>query len=155
MAPRMVAIHRLMAEHGVIFVSISDIELGRLLMLMDEIFDESNRIALITWRGSPDHNPSRVAIEHEYILVYAKNAKKVPKVWTTPMDETRETLLEEYAKLKRSAKDFTELKRQWRRLVTANKDAIERLGRYTEVDPDRGPYQVAYRVHNPKKGGYE
>ena len=155
MAPRMVAIHRLMAEHGVIFASISDIELGRLLMLMDEIFDERNRIALITWRGSPDNNPSRVAIEHEYILVYAKNAKKVPNVWTTPTDATRETLLEEYAKLKRSAKNSTELKRQWRRLVTANKAAMERLGRYTEIDPDRGPYQVAYRVHNPKKGGYE
>jgi len=155
MAPRMVALHRLMAEHAVIFVSISDIELGRLLMLMDEVFDERNRIALITWRGSPDNNPSRVAVEHEYILVYAKNAKKVPNVWTTPMDETRERLLEEYAKLKKSATNLTDLRRQWKRLMRANKEAAERLGRYTEVDPDRGPYQVAYRVHNPKKGGYE
>lgn len=155
MAPRLVAIHRLMAEHGVIFVSISDIELGRLLMLMDDIFDERNRIAVITWRGSPDNNPSRVAIEHEYIVVYARNIRKVPNVWSTPSDETRDRLLEEYAKLKRSAPNITELRRLWRQLVKANKAAIERLGRYTMVDPDRGPYQVAYRVHNPKKGGYK
>jgi adenine-specific DNA-methyltransferase len=154
MAPRLVAIHRLMADHGVIFVSISDIELGRLLMLMDEIFDERNRIGVITWRGSPDNNPSRVAIEHEYILVYAKDQKRVPNVWSTPQDEIRDALLQEYRKLKRSAKDFAELKRQWGRFVKANKESVDRLGRYTDVDEERGPYQVAYRVHNPKKGGY-
>jgi adenine-specific DNA-methyltransferase len=155
MAPRLVAIHRLMADHGVIFVSISDIELGRLLMLMDEIFDEPNRIAVITWRGSPDNNPSRVAIEHEYILCYAKNIKSVPNVWSTPSDETRDALLEQYAKLKKSADNLDELREQWRRLIRANKESMERLGRYTEIDKERGPYQVAYRVHNPKKGGYE
>ena len=154
MAPRLVAIHRLMAEHGVMFASISDIELGRMLMVMDEIFDERNRIGVITWRGSPDNNPSRVAIEHEYVLVYAKNQKKVPNVWSTPNDEIRDALMEEYAKLKRSTKDFATLKRQWAAFVKANKESVERLGRYTDVDPERGPYQVAYRVHNPKKGGY-
>jgi adenine-specific DNA-methyltransferase len=154
MAPRLVAIHRLMAEHGIIFASISDIELGRLLMVMDEIFDESNRIAVITWRGSPDNNPSRVAIEHEYVVVYAKNQKKVSNVWETPNDEIRDTLLDEYRKLKRSTDSFEELKQQWARFVKANKASVDRLGRYTEVDQERGPYQVAYRVHNPKKGGY-
>jgi adenine-specific DNA-methyltransferase len=153
-APRLVAIHRLMAEHSIIFVSISDIELGRLLMVMDEVFDEPNRIAVITWRGSPDNNPSRVAIEHEYIVVYAKNQKKVPNVWSTPNDETRDSLMEEYTRLRRSTKDFAELRHQWARFVKANKDSVDRLGRYTDVDPERGPYQVAYRVHNPKKGGY-
>lgn len=153
MAPRLVAIHRLMAEHGVIFASISDIELGRLLMVMDEIFDERNRIAVITWRGSPDNNPSRVAIEHEYIVVYAKNQKKVPNVWTTPEDETRDALLDRYVRLKRSAKDFAELKKHWAEMVRANKESLGRLKEYTLLD-DHGPYQSARRVHNPKKGGY-
>ncbi len=154
MAPRLVAIHRLMAEHGVVFISISDVELGRLLMLMDEIFDERNRIAVITWRGSPDNNPSRVAIEHEYILVYAKNEKCVAKTWLTPTDEARDALLNQYAKLRKSTQDFDHLRREWRKLFQANKDSLERLGRYTEIDPERGPFQVAYRVHNPKRGGY-
>lgn len=153
-APRLAAIHRLMAPHGVIFVSISDIELGRLLMLMDDVFDGPNRIAIITWRGSPDNNPSRVAIEHEYIVVYAVNLKKVSKVWTTPADETRDALIEQYKKLKRTTGDFAELKRAWARFVKANKESVDRLGRYTEIDEERGPYQTAYRVHNPKMGGY-
>lgn len=154
MAPRLVAIHRLMAEHGVIFVSISDIELGRLLMLMDEIFDESNRISVITWRGAPDNNPSRVAIDHEYILVYAKSIKKVPVVWTTPSDETRDAMLRRFTELKQSTADLEELRRAWSRLVRDNKAAVGRLKEYTRVD-ERGPYQSARRVHNPHKGGYE
>lgn len=154
MAPRLVAIHRLLADHGVIFVAISDIELGRLLMLMDEIFDERNRIGVITWQGSPDNNPSRIAIEHEYIVVFAKDIKRVPKVWTTLNDETRESLLDQYRRMKRSTPDIEQVRRDWRRLVQANKSGVDRLGRYTDVDEHRGPYQVAYRVHNPKKGGY-
>ena len=153
-APRLVAIHRLMAEHGVIFASISDIELGRMLMVMDEIFDERNRIAVITWRGSPDNNPTRVAIEHEYVLVYAKNAKKVPNVWSTPSDEIRDVMLERFREIKRSNKNLEELRRAWRRFVTDNKESVGRLKEYTRVD-ETGPYQSARRVHNPKKGGYE
>ena len=79
-----------MAEHGVIFVSITDIELGRLLMLMDEIFDETQPHRCHDMARLPDNNPSRVVIEHEYIVCYAKNIKKVAQVWTTPEDETRD-----------------------------------------------------------------
>jgi adenine-specific DNA-methyltransferase len=153
MAPRLVAIHRLMAPHGVIFVSISDIELGRLLMVMDEIFDEANRIAVITWRGSADNNPSRVAVEHEYIVAYAKNEKLVANVWTTPNDEIRDAMLARFEDFKKSASNLDELKRAWRRFVRDNQESVGRLKEYTRVD-ERGPYQSARRVHNPKKGGY-
>lgn len=153
MAPRLVTIHRLMAEHGVIFASISDIELGRLLMVMDEIFDERNRLAVITWRGSPDNNPSRIAIEHEYIVVYGKNQKKLPTVWTTPEDETRDALLDRYVQMKRTSVDVAELKQRWARMIRANNESLGRLKGYSLLD-ENGPYQSARRVHNPKKGGY-
>ncbi|MEV4043891.1 site-specific DNA-methyltransferase [Streptomyces sp. NPDC049744] len=154
MAPRLVTTQRLMADHGVIFVSINDIELGRLLMLMDEVFDESNRIGIIAWKGSSDNNPSRIAIEHEYIVAYAKNLKKVAKHWTTPNDEVRDALLEQYNAIYAETSDFVERKLRWSQLMKTNKEAVGRLGRYTDLDPERGPYQVAYRVHNPKPGGY-
>lgn len=143
----------LMAEHGVIFVSINDIELGRLLMLMDEIFDEKNRVGVITWRGSADNNPSRIQIEHEYIICFAKNVSRVPKKWTTPADETRDELLSRYAEIEVEHPDLPERLKVWGSFVRTNKDSISRLGRYTHLD-ETGPYQVAYRVHNPKPGGY-
>ncbi|WP_193754827.1 site-specific DNA-methyltransferase [Microbacterium testaceum] len=154
MAPRLVAMKSLMAENGVIFVSINDIELGRLLMLMDEIFDEKNRIGVITWRGSADNNPSRIQIEHEYVVCYAKNVTFVPKVWRSPADEMRDVLLEEYETLLKSDLDADGRAKEWGSLVRANgRDTLGRLARYTHLD-EHGPYQVAYRVHNPKKGGY-
>lgn len=153
MAPRLVTIKSLMADHGVLFISINDIELGRLLMLADEIFDESNRIGVISWRGSSDNNPSRIVIEHEYIVCYAKNIKKVPARWSTPEDEVKEALLEQYRVMEQETPDLTERAKRWRELLKANEGALGRLKAYNLVD-ERGPYQSARRVHNPKPGGY-
>ena len=154
MAPRLAMIHELLAPHGIIFVSINDIELFRLGMLMDEIFDEPNRIGVICWKGSADNNPTRLAIDHEYVLVYAKRLSEVPAVWRSPDDELRDTLLEHFEEMKCETKHVAELKKRWAALCRANKGALDRLGRYKDVDEQLRPYQVAYRVHNPKPGGY-
>lgn len=153
MAPRLVAMKSLMAENGVIFVSINDIELGRLLMLMDEIFEERNRVGVITWRGSTDNNPSRIQIEHEYVICYAKNASQVAKSWTTPSDDTRDALIAKYEELLEAEPDLAEREKAWGSLVRANGESLGRLKAYSLLDAD-GPYQSARRVHNPKKGGY-
>jgi hypothetical protein len=67
MAPTLRVIRELMAAHGVIFIHIDDRELPRLLLLMEEIFDESNRIGLLVWKSATDNNPSQIVVEHEYI----------------------------------------------------------------------------------------
>ncbi|WP_427136769.1 site-specific DNA-methyltransferase [Pseudarthrobacter sp. S9] len=153
MAPRLVAIQNLMADHGVIFVSINDIELGRLLVLMDDIFDEKNRIGVIAWRGSADNNPSRIQVEHEYIVCYSKDIAKVPQKWTTPEDETKEALQAQYDAICAETADVRKRATAWRKLLAANKDSLGRLKAYNLLD-DVGPYQSARRVHNPKPGGY-
>lgn len=154
MAPRLAMIHELLAPHGIIFVSINDIELFRLGMLMDEIFDESNRIGVICWKGSADNNPTRLAIDHEYVLVYAKRLSEVPAAWRSPDDELRDTLLEHFEEMTRETTDLAELKKRWAAFCRANRGALDRLGRYKDLDEELRPYQVAYRVHNPKPGGY-
>lgn len=153
MAPRLVAIWNLMADSGVIFISINDIELGRLMMLADEIFDETNRIGVIAWKGSSDNNPSRIVIEHEYVVCYAKNIKKVPQRWRTPEDEVKEALLEQYDELSKETPDLAARATRWRALLRANEESLGRLKAYNLLD-EKGPYQSARRVHNPKPGGY-
>lgn len=154
MAPRIAMIYELLAPHGIMFASISEIELFRLGMLMDEIFDESNRIGIICWKGAADNNPTRLAVEHEYILVYAKRLSEVPNVWRSPNDELRDSLLEHFQMLRAEHRDLQSLRAAWARFFKENKGALDRLGRYTTVDEELRPYQVAYRVHNPKPGGY-
>ncbi len=50
MGPRLWLTWQLLAEHGICFVSINDVELFRLGMLMDEIFGEQNRIGTLVWK---------------------------------------------------------------------------------------------------------
>jgi adenine-specific DNA-methyltransferase len=99
MGPRLYLVWELLAEHGVCFISINDIELFRLGMLMDEIFGETNRLGIVVWRQMADNNPTRIAVGHEYILCYAKNIKDVPPVWTGHSG-AKEWLLNTYAELR-------------------------------------------------------
>ena len=74
MYPRLKLLHRLMAENGVIFISIDDNEQASLRLLCNEIFGDGNFAAQIVWqkRTSPDAR-KRLSNGHEYIFVYSKD----------------------------------------------------------------------------------
>ncbi|MBI2397008.1 MAG: macro domain-containing protein [Xanthomonadales bacterium] len=65
----------LLADDGVIFVSIDDNELFRLGMLMDRVFGEQNKVACLVWQtdGNFD-NQAKIKVCHEYVLLYARNS---------------------------------------------------------------------------------
>jgi len=65
----------LLADDGVIFVSIDDNELFRLGMLMDRVFGEDNFIANVIWQKvySPKNTAQHFSDDHEYVVVYARN----------------------------------------------------------------------------------
>lgn len=69
----------LLADDGVIFVSIDDNELFRLGMLMDEVFGNDGRLACIVWQtdGNFD-NQAKIKICHEYILAYSPSPEAFP-----------------------------------------------------------------------------
>ncbi len=64
----------LLAEDGVIFVSIDDNEMLHLGMLMDQVFGEANRVATCIWQKRYSReNRGAIGDAHEYLLVYAAN----------------------------------------------------------------------------------
>ena len=72
--PRLKLAKDLLSDDGVIFISIDDNENDNLRKLCDEIFGESNFIAIINWKGRGGRQDSKYyAAVHEYILCYAKN----------------------------------------------------------------------------------
>ena len=80
MKQRLVILRNLLSEDGSIFVSIDNNEMAYLQVLMDEIFQRSNRKnTIIIKRGSVTGakviNPGLVNIS-EFILVYTKNSNK-------------------------------------------------------------------------------
>lgn len=76
MYPRLKIARDLLSDDGVIFISIDDHEQENIKKLCDEIFGQSNFIANLIWKSkSGGANDSRFfAIDHEYVLAYAKSA---------------------------------------------------------------------------------
>ncbi|WP_404912439.1 site-specific DNA-methyltransferase [Mesomycoplasma hyopneumoniae] len=69
----------LLKDDGIIFVSIDDAEQAYLKVLMDEIFGEENFVANLVWMNAwgSKQDAKYFSQNHEYILVYAKNIKKL------------------------------------------------------------------------------
>ena len=75
MHQRLVLARELLADDGVIFVSIDDNELFRLGMLMDRVFGEENFIANVIWqkRYTSANDHKTIAPMHEYLVVYRRS----------------------------------------------------------------------------------
>ena len=76
MLPRLYIARNLLHEQGVIFVSCDDNEVHNLRCLMDEIFGAESFIATVIWQKvySPKNTARHFSEDHDFILVYARNA---------------------------------------------------------------------------------
>jgi adenine-specific DNA-methyltransferase len=79
MYPRLKLLHKLLADDGVIFVSIDDNEQANLKLMMDEIFGGGNFIRTIACVNNPKgrSDDKYVATAHESILVYRKTSSLI------------------------------------------------------------------------------
>ena len=80
MYPRLFLARQLLRNDGIIFVSIDDYEVHNLRMLMNEVFGEENMFQQVVWQrhAGGGNNAKHFAVDHEYILVYAKNKQSIP-----------------------------------------------------------------------------
>ncbi|MFL7034094.1 site-specific DNA-methyltransferase [Vibrio lentus] len=76
MYPRLELLWKLLAEDGVICISINDDEGHYLKVMCDEIFGRSNFISSLVWNyeGNTD-NQAKIINYHEYVHVYAKSGR--------------------------------------------------------------------------------
>jgi len=75
--PRLKLAHSLLQDDGVMFISIADHEIHNLRAAMNEVFGEENFIATVIWQKvySPKNTARHFSEDHDYIVVYAKNAE--------------------------------------------------------------------------------
>ncbi len=75
MWPRLHLLKELLAEDGVIFISIDDNEQHHLRMLMNEIFGTENFVTNIIWQKkfSPQNDAKYFSDNHDFVLCYAKD----------------------------------------------------------------------------------
>ncbi|MDD5580053.1 MAG: site-specific DNA-methyltransferase [Methylobacter sp.] len=97
MYPRLKLLHELLADDGVIFVSIDDNEVANLRLIMDEIFDDSNFVANILWQKkyavANDHKC--IAPMHDHILVFRKTENWERKLLPRTAEKDRQYRLED------------------------------------------------------------
>lgn len=88
MLPRLSFARDLLTDDGVIFISIDDNEQANLKKLCDEVFGEDNFLANLTRRTKVGGGSASnyFAVEHDYVLVYAKDAEKLPNLFV-PFDK--------------------------------------------------------------------
>ncbi len=75
MYPRLKLARQLLSESGAIFISIDDNEISVLRRLCDDVFGAENFIATAIWQKvfSPKNTASYFSVDHDYIVIYARN----------------------------------------------------------------------------------
>ena len=76
MWPRLRLLHELLSDTGSFWMTLDDNEIHRARAILDDIFGEQNFVATCIWRKNyaPKSTARHFSEDHDYILVYAKDA---------------------------------------------------------------------------------
>ncbi|GAB3838104.1 hypothetical protein GCM10028821_39180 [Hymenobacter jeollabukensis] len=78
MYPRLHAARHLLRDDGVLFLSIDDNELENALQLLNELYGEENRLAIICHKARASvSNDKIISASHNFILLYAKDRARI------------------------------------------------------------------------------
>ncbi len=84
---RIKILHKLLKDDGVIFINLDECEHAYAKIIFDEVFGRENFIGDLIWqkRKGGGNDSHFLALDHDYILVYAKNISKEvhPIKWRT------------------------------------------------------------------------
>lgn len=95
MWPRLKLLHELLAEDGLLFISIDDIENARLVQLVGEILGPENYLGQFIWKSrqnKDNRNKSGLSNDHEYVLIVGKSIQgdqRLGASFNNPDDDKR------------------------------------------------------------------
>lgn len=153
MLPRLRLAANLLRDDGVIFISIDENEVYNLRKLCNEVFGEENYIGTIIWKNATDNNPTQIAIEHEYIVCYAKSRVSTSSIWKSKVSAVKDLLIEIGQQFNQESTNDEELQEKYNRWYRQNKSQLWPLDRYKYIDRG-GVYTGSQSVHNPGREGY-
>lgn len=73
MYPRLRLARELLADNGVLFMSIDEAEVSNLREIADEVMGPGNFIAQIIWSGGRKNDSKYISVSHEYVICYVKS----------------------------------------------------------------------------------
>lgn len=153
MYPRLALLKKFLRQDGIIFASIDENEVSTLRALLDDIFGITNRVGTIIWKNVTDNNPTNIAIEHEYVLCYARNKERLAREWKSVNLAVKEKLLAIGDKFIEDYPDQTKRQAAYTTWFRKNRSLLWPFEDYKFIDND-GIYTGMRSVHNPGKEGY-
>lgn len=151
--PRLKLLKSFLRQDGIIFASIDDNEMASLRYVMDEVFGIANRIGTIVWKNATDNNPTQIASEHEYILCYARDKKRIASEWKSTNLEIKKKLLAVGDEFVKKFADQNKRQTEYTKWYRENKVQLWPFEDYKFIDSG-GIYTGMRAVHNPGKDGY-
>lgn len=116
--PRLKLARGLLADDGVIFISIGRDEQANLKKICDEVFGEANYLETLVWNKRVPKNDEGIGSIHEYVLGYARNKDKVGPF--TVSKEGVQDVLDVVRKAKAGARSIPETEAELRVLFKKN-----------------------------------
>lgn len=125
MYPRLRVAKDLLAEDGVIFISIDETEVANLRKISDEVFGSPNYAGEIIWKNSSKNDEAYITIQHEYILCYVKSKSVNRGEWS----ERKEGVDEIFAAFEKFHQRFGN---DWKRI---HQEALKWYKQFPESNP--------------------
>lgn len=150
MYPRLKIARNLLADDGVIFISIDDNEQENLKLVCNEIMGHSNFVGEIIWQTATDNNPRQISVEHEYVFCWAKNLNSQPK-WLIESQKAQK-INSYYKLLKSKGLKLEEIQKNLKSWINEHEDELQGATHYSYVD-EIGVYYPG-NSSNTKPGGY-
>lgn len=150
--PRIKISKDLLADDGIMFVSIDEHEISNLKKILTEIFGDSCYIGTLIIQTATDNNPGQIKIEHEYMLCICKNRSTL-RNWENNKEETK-YIQTEYERLKKIYCDDCEKIQDGLRIyIKKNSKLLKGITHYDNVD-SKGVFHDG-DIANTAFGGYE
>tara|TARA_R110001592_G_scaffold36589_2_gene123013 strand:+ start:3585 stop:5294 length:1710 start_codon:yes stop_codon:yes gene_type:complete len=118
MYPRLKLLHKLLAEDGVIFVSIDENEVHNLRLMLNDIFGSNNFIEQLVWNKRVPKNDKGIGNIHEYVLLYSKENLKSHRF--TQLKEGLDSVFDLVSKHKRKKTKILDVKSDLQKLFKKN-----------------------------------
>lgn len=149
--PRLKVAKDLLANDGVMFISIDEHEYDNLRKVLVDVFGNPNYIGTIILQTATDNNPGQLKIEHEYVLVVCKNRKALGN-WSA-LNPKIELIAKQYSSLKEELSSPEQIQVALRKWIKENKDLLKGVTHYDNVD-NKGVFHDG-DIANTVFGGYK
>lgn len=154
MYPRLILARELLRPDGAILINIDEHEQANLAKICEELFGSRNDLGTIIWdKRNPKGDARRIAMQHEYILAWAKDLDcltRAHKVMRPKKNAQR--ILDQAAKIFRDTPDLTLANQKLADWAKAQRDLTGGERAYCKIDENGEVYRpVSMAWPNKKK----